>query len=57
MGADVLRMTGSDATSAEVLGDSAAMNERHYSSFEAERAVELAKKAVAERRRGAGQAG
>jgi integrase len=56
MGADVLRLTGSHAESAEVLGHSPEINARHYANFEAERAVELAK-AVAERRRGGELAG
>ncbi len=51
MGSDILRLTGSHAESAEVLGHSPEINARHYASFEAERSVELAK-AVAERRRG-----
>jgi integrase len=52
LGADILRMTGSYAESAEVLGHSAATNERNYSSFEDGRAVELADKASAARRGG-----
>lgn len=44
MGADVLRMTGSHAASAEVLGHSVAINERYYSSFADEYAVDLAKR-------------
>ena len=56
MGADILRLTGSHAESAEVLGHSPEIDARHYASFEVERTVELAK-AVAERRRGTGQAG
>lgn len=40
MGADVLRATGSHSESANVLGHSVAVNERYYSSFEADRAVE-----------------
>jgi integrase len=56
MGADILRLTGSHAEIAEVLGHSPEINARHHASFEAERTVELAK-AVAERRRGAGPAG
>ena len=55
MGADILRLTGSHAESAEVLGHSPEINARHYASFEAERAVALAK-AVAERRRESGRA-
>jgi integrase len=51
MGADILRLTGSNAESAEVLGHSPEINARHYASFEAERTVELAK-AVADRRWG-----
>jgi len=50
MGADVLRMTKSHAASAEVLGHSVAVNERHYSSFAEEYAVELAR-GVAEARK------
>jgi integrase len=56
MGSDILRLTGSYAESAEVLGHSPEMSRRHYASFEEERAVELAR-AVAERRRGDGRAG
>jgi hypothetical protein len=51
MGADVLRLTGSHAESAEVLGHSPETNARHFASFEAERTVELAK-AVALSRNG-----
>jgi integrase len=51
LGADILRLTGSYAHSAEVLGHSAAMNERHYSSFEDRKAVDLAE-AAAVRRKG-----
>ena len=51
MGSDILRLTGSYAESAEVLGHSPEMSRRHYASFEEARAVDLAK-AVVERRRG-----
>jgi integrase len=50
MGADVLRMTGSFAASAEVLGHTVAMNERYYSSFTEEYPVNLARE-VEEKRR------
>ena len=50
MGADVLRMTGSHAESAEVLGHSPEINARHYASFEDERTVELARRVAAVRR-------
>ena len=49
VGADVLRMTGSHAESAEVLGHSPEVNARHYASFEANRAADLAERM--ERRR------
>jgi integrase len=55
MGADILRLTGSHAESAEVLGHSPEINARHYASFEDARAVELAKAVAA--RRGAAKAG
>jgi hypothetical protein len=54
MGADVLRLTKSHAASAEVLGHSVAVNERHYSSFAEEYALELARR-VAEERKGGGK--
>jgi integrase len=50
LGADILRLTGSYAESAEVLGHSVAMNSRHYSSFEDERAVRRANEVAAHRK-------
>ncbi|HEY2158375.1 MAG TPA: hypothetical protein VGH33_22285 [Isosphaeraceae bacterium] len=50
-GGDILRLTGSHAESAEVLGHSPEINARHYASFEAARATDLAR-AVAEARKG-----
>lgn len=50
MGADVLRLTGSHAESAEVLGHSPEINAKYYASFEADRAVDLTRR-VLERRR------
>jgi integrase len=52
LGADILRATGSYAQSAEVLGHSVAMNERHYSSFEDEKSVLVAEVAAKARRKG-----
>lgn len=51
LGADLLRDGASYADVAEVLGNSAAVSERHYASFGSEHAVNLAER-VAERRRG-----
>jgi integrase len=51
LGADILRETGSYADSAEVLGHSAAMSERHYASFAETHAVSLVDK-IATKRKG-----
>ena len=51
LGADVLRDGGSYADVAEVLGNSAAVAERHYASYDSSHAVNLARK-VEEKRRG-----
>jgi integrase len=53
LGSDILRLTGSHAESAEVLGHSPSMNARLYASFEERRVVDLAEK-VAKARKGSG---
>lgn len=50
VGADILRLTGSHAESAEVLGHSAEVNAKYYASFENRRAVGLAEKLEKSRR-------
>ena len=54
LGAEILRLRGSHADSAEVLGHSPEMNARHYASFAHDHALSLTEQ-VAQERRSAGK--